>query len=863
MSEEASGVPDPELRPGYIVDFVSGQPVRATPEEVDAVQVFSRRLVDDYGYPREHIQTRPQFRVRIRPSDEEKSYPVDIAVFSSERRLEEDLFLVVECKKKNRRDGLAQLKLYLDMSPAEIGVWYNGGDHIYIRKIHHPDGSRTYEPLPNIPRRDQRIEDIGLFKRNELLKPSNLKSVFRDIRNHLAGKVTGITRDEALAQELINVLFCKIYDEVNTGAEEIVRFRSGQGEDPDQVRMRILALFQDVKTEYSDVFPATDQITLDSETISYIVGELQGYCFIEADRDAIGEAFEVFIGPALRGGEGQFFTPRNVVRLVMSMIDPEPGQSIIDPACGSGGFLITALEYIWRKVDQQGQVKGWNEIMIDRRRREVATRFFRGIDKDSFLAKTTKAYMAIMGDGRGGVFCENSLVAPTEWPAQVQEKIQPGTFDVVVTNPPFGSKIKIAGREILCQYDLARTWKRDKQTGHLSITNHLRDDQPPQLLFIERALQLLKPGGHLGIVLPESIFGNPSYEYVITWLESKARIRAVISMPESLFKTSGKGGTHAKTAVVLIENTPPADGEDFDIFFADAKWCGHDSRGNPTIRLNDAGKPEILDDMPTITANYQILMRGEVRPAEARHNHLGFVLKRSQIVRKIYIPRYYNPEILSQLEALKETHNLIPISTLLRNKQISVSTGDEIGKMAYGTGSIPFIRTSDISNWEIKTDPKQGISNEIYEHYRTKQDVKPGDIFMVRDGTYLVGQTCMVTEADAQLIYQSHILKFRLKRGAPITPYLFLAALSSPIVRKQIRSMQFTADIIDSIGNRYLELVLPIPKDEKEQQRIEEETRAVIEGRIALRERMRQIPFMIEPAEEVIAEGQTEAEESL
>jgi len=120
-----------DTKEGYIKDYISGKEVKATPEEIDAVQVFSKRLVEDYGYSKKQIQTRPQFRVRKRPSDEEKSYPVDIAVFSSNKKIEENLFIVVECKKKERKDGEAQLRLYMDMSPAEIGIWFNGGEHLY------------------------------------------------------------------------------------------------------------------------------------------------------------------------------------------------------------------------------------------------------------------------------------------------------------------------------------------------------------------------------------------------------------------------------------------------------------------------------------------------------------------------------------------------------------------------------------------------------------------------------------------------------------------------------------------------------------------------------------------------------------
>jgi type I restriction enzyme M protein len=274
--------PEKARKLGYVEDYVSGIDVRATPEELEAVQVFSRRLAEDYDYDKAQIQTRPQFRVRKRPSDEERSFPVDIAIFENERKLEDDLFMIVECKKKTRKDGVAQLKLYLDMSPAQVGVWFNGDEHVYLRKIHHKDGRRTYEEIPNIPRKGQRIEDIGLFKRKDLKRPSNLKAVFRDIRNHLAGNVTGITRDEALAQEIINVLFCKIYDEINTGPDEVVTFRSGIDESPKDVKKRIVDLFDKrTRVEYSDVFDSKDSISLDPASLAYVVGELQNYSILE------------------------------------------------------------------------------------------------------------------------------------------------------------------------------------------------------------------------------------------------------------------------------------------------------------------------------------------------------------------------------------------------------------------------------------------------------------------------------------------------------------------------------------------------------------------------------------------------------
>lgn len=599
-----------ELKAGFILDYINGHPVKATPEEVEAVQVFAKRLVEDYNYSKDYIQTRPQYRVRKYPSDEEKSYPVDLAVFRTNKKTEDNLFMIIECKKKTRKDGVAQLKLYLDMSTAEVGVWFNGNEHEYLRKIHHKDGSRTYEPLPNIPRFGQRIEDIGLFKRKDLKKPSNLKVIFRDLRNHLAGMTTGITRDEALAQEIINILFCKILDEQETEPNQTVLFRAGVGEKPEAIRKRILDVFDRVKTAtFEDVFDPKDTISLDAESLRYVVGELQNYCIMEADRDAIGDAFEVFIGPALRGSEGQFFTPRNVVKMMVEILNPKPGDKIIDPACGSGGFLICALEHVWGRLKEDAKRKGWTERQLFKREVEVATDCFRGIDKDAFLAKVCKAYMALVGDGRGGVFCANSLNRPEDWPNNMQDKITLGTFDVVLTNPPFGKKIVVKGAPLLSQFDLGYKWKRDKEAKELTKTGTLHEDQPPQILFLERCLQLLKSDGRLGIVLPEAVFGMPTYEYVITYLRNRTKIRGVIAMPESLFKTSGKGGTHAKVCILFVENSRPKTDEDWDVFMADAKWCGHDSRGNPTIRKGLDGNETLLDDVPLITKRFKEIIK--------------------------------------------------------------------------------------------------------------------------------------------------------------------------------------------------------------------------------------------------------------
>src|SRR5690606_7756175 len=148
---------------------------------------------------------------------------------------------------------------------------------------------------------------------------------------------------------------------------------------------------------------------------------------------------------------------------------------------------------------------------------------FRGIDKDSFLSKVAKAYMAIVGDGRGGIFCENSLDHPKRWTTAAQDGVQLGHFDVVVTNPPFGKKLRIDDHSLLKTYHLGRKWQKDRDTGLYEETSKIQDAQSPQILFIERCLDLLRPGGRLGIIAPESMFCNPNHRYIVQYIKSVAR----------------------------------------------------------------------------------------------------------------------------------------------------------------------------------------------------------------------------------------------------------------------------------------------------------------------------------------------------
>lgn len=565
-----------QLKEGYIIDFISGQQVKASPEEIEATQVFSKILVEDYGYPKAQIQTRPQFHVKVRPSDTKKEYPVDIAVFSDTEKTDDSIYLIVECKKKNRKDGRTQLENYLTLSKANLGVWFNGEERFYLLKQNTDDGRVLFKEIPNIPKFGERLEDIGAIKRGNLIVTHNLKSTFKAIRNYLAANAIGATRDEVLAQQLINLIFCKIFDERWTAPQDTVKFRIGLNESNADVRSRIEDLFKSVKVKYKEVFSKEDTITLDDNSVAYIVGELQNYCLIDAERDVLADAFETFIDHALKGGQGQFFTPRNVVKMMVEILDPDDDDMVIDPACGSGGFIIESLRYIWNKIVARYKEMGWSDTAILEEKIDVANKCIRGIDKDYFLSKIAKSYMAIMGDGKGGVFCEDSLERPENWSPKTQQKIDMGKFDVVLTNPPFGSKIPVTGEDKLKQYELAHKWKNNKSTNEWE-KGKLSDKEAPQILFIERCYQLLKFGGRMAIVLPDGVFGNDSLGYVRKWIMNKFRLIAVIDIPLETFMPN----TGTKTSILMAQKLKPEDiPSDYPVFMCIAETCGHDRRGN-------------------------------------------------------------------------------------------------------------------------------------------------------------------------------------------------------------------------------------------------------------------------------------------
>lgn len=650
---------------------------------------------------------------------------------------------------------------------------------------------------------------MDIRENHNLFNPvNNLKYVFRDIRNHLAGNSSGITRDEEIVQNVIRLLFCKIYDESNhTG-----KFRSFGKVEGGSVRTRehVSELFDHVKNEFEGKFNQDEKLALSANDLAYVVSKLEPHSIIDSDRDVISDAFEEFIGTSFRGSQGQFFTPKNVVQMIVEILQPSSGESIIDPACGSGGFLSYALNYALKNRKKNFSVVG--------------------IDKDAFLSRLADTYLSLISKDSSSVFCENSLGDPGSWNLATRKKVRLGNFDIVITNPPFGARIPITDKKTLKQYVLGHEWNR--YMGQWRQSSRVIYRQAPQVLFIERCLQLLKKGGRMAIVLPDGVFGNPSDRYIWRYIDETANVTGLVSLSQEAFQPS----THTKTSVLFLEKKEISK----PIFMAIAKNVGHNKNGKEiykrnrdgSLMLDKKGNSIIDDDLPEITSRF-IKYKGNGKTIPLR-DHLGFLVPHKKIKDNIYIPEYYDPDVFNTIDDLRRgrKYRLVSIGSLISDGVLQVKRGNEIGSQFYETGDVPFVRTSDIVNWEIKFDPVKSVSAEVYDRYRVIQDVRENDILLVSDGTFLIGRTALVTKSDLRIIIQSHIKKIRvLDNTVNINPFYLLYLLNTNLVQEQIKSKIFTQATISTLGNRIEELILPVSQDGDEVEELTRKARWIIRQR--------------------------------
>ena len=611
----AGSVPD-----GKIADYLTGKFVRDTPEEY-VRQNIEKALVQQYKY--EAKDCAPEFPIKVGSAKKR----VDIVVFEADKpHTQEMTYILVETKRadikpSDKKDGVGQLKSYMAAClNARYGLWTNGTDRFCFEKTSSDAGEWTFEEIIDIPGSGQ-TGDQSVRITHKDLRPAtgdNLLFAFRRCHNYISAN-EGKQKTEAF-WELLKLIFAKIEDERSATLSFYAtpEERSNSTIAP-AAKKRIQALFdQKVIKKYPTIFDAKDDyIDLRPEVLAYVVTQLQGFSLLSSPVDVKGVAYEEIVGSNLRGDRGEFFTPRNACKMAVKMLDPMPDEIVLDPSCGTGGFLIAAMNNAIQYIEES-QRSMWvdpangtdterNELY--RRRTEYFSHCVFGIDLNPVLVRAAKMNMVMNNDGEGGLFQGNTLENPHRWSPELREAVKLGGIDVIVSNPPFGAKIPIDDEAILTQYDLAAVWD-EKEGGRWEIRRDaqnkpiLQKSQPPEILFIERAIQLLKPGsGRMAMVIPNGILNNPSLAYVRQWLLTKVQLLAVVDMHRDLFQP----GNDTQTSMVVMrrlsareEEIAQRRGLDYPIFMAIAEKIGHDKRGNTLYRRNKDGSDILVTRRETL-----------------------------------------------------------------------------------------------------------------------------------------------------------------------------------------------------------------------------------------------------------------------
>jgi len=559
----------------YLRCLATNRDRRAKPEEI-VRQLYLRRLIEDLGYSTSRL--RIEKPVVFGSSVHKKR--ADIAIMDADDP--EAVFAVVECKKPKRTNGIGQLKSYCNAEGCPLGVWTNGGQHVVL----HRQEPNFYREVGELPRADQTLSDVlnvrwtlsDLTKRNKLVvEQTTLKDIILDMENLVLANA-GVDAFE----EVFKLVYAKLYDEwhASQGKRNYLDFMVG-GRTPSEYYARIQHLFDEAKTKWPGVFLSDEKIDLTPTHLVTCGSFLQDVKLFNSNLQVIDDAFEYLSTQVGKGRKGQYFTPRYVIDMCVKMLNPRIDEFIVDTAAGSCGFTVHSIFHVWGNEFRADGPEPWQA--------EYAREKVYAFDFDARSIKIAKAVNLIAGDGRTNVYRANSL-DPRSWTDEArvglrhrlqrlddpkmdrwnQQNYRFFDFDVVLTNPPFSGAIKDS--RTLHQFDLAK-----KSDGEW------RKEASRDVLFIERNLEFLRPGGRMAIVLPDGRLNNISDQYIRSFVGARARILASVSLPMETFKPH----TNTKTSVLFLQKWDTdgrpgnqfEDDHDYPIFFGISELPGKDSTG--------------------------------------------------------------------------------------------------------------------------------------------------------------------------------------------------------------------------------------------------------------------------------------------
>ncbi len=599
--------------------------IQVKPEEI-VRQLMLDKLMNEYQYPLNLLEV--EFSVSF---GREKKL-ADIVILNKADKT--SVYCVVEVKKHKAKDGKDQLKSYTNATGAPLAVWTNGVEINYFERL----DPNYFEPLSNIPKASETIDDVKneqfsyleLMQRDKLAEErKTLKSLIEEMEDEVLANA-GVD----VFEEVFKLIFTKLYDEMESSNDRViieVLLKEAKKDNPDLTEKELLSLkigdhdfrklefrsrgdahltketinklFQRAKNKWPGIFEKGEPLRITDENhLQICVGFMQNVKLFNSNLQVIDEAFEYLVNKSAKGEKGQYFTPRNVIDMCVYMMNPNSTEYMIDTACGSCGFTVHTLFNVWQKLKNNGKAHfaNFSNQKLTHEQKDYVDKVF-GIDFDEKSVRVARTLNMIAGDGRTNVLHLNTLDY-TRWSEKLKDRewtrtyndgylrlldlaVDPNdpkefNFDIVMANPPFAGDIKDS--RLISAYDVA--FKNNKKVSKLS-----RD-----ILFIERNLDFLKPGGRMAIVLPQGRFNNTSDKRIRDFIMEKARLLAVVGLDGNTFKPH----TGTKTSVLFIQKW---DGEinpeldDYPVFMAVSENSGKDNSGQEIYKINESHE-RLLDE---------------------------------------------------------------------------------------------------------------------------------------------------------------------------------------------------------------------------------------------------------------------------
>ncbi len=784
--------------------------LKDTPEQTLVVGPLVELLVKGGWQLGQLVYGKNEWKVPKTPSEASKRekgssfdyFPVDIAVFDSVANCGDyrHLLFIIECKQPKIDVGLQQLETYLSLEPhAKLGIWANNADAsanaLFVYKnekgLQFPKHKKVKDfPIVGSPLTPATVS----LTFNDLVIPTkdSLYRTFSDLLDKVVAQDGNVTRREEQLDQLCNLVLLKL-DSDKQGkidSETTVYFRAFATESA--TAEYIKSKFENFIDVYPDIFvsKSDQEIRFDDATIHDVVECLSPLNLIDIGADTVSIAFQVLRSAALKQQEGQYFTPKQVIQAALRLLEVSLDDIIMDPACGTGGFLIQALiDMKERYPNQEKEISRWAQLHIF------------GIDKDAIGIKLTKAIMQILNDGSAHCVRGDSVLTHTwknKYPHLLSNQFKNGRFTKIFTNPPFGAPLKI-------KY-------ADAKKSSLSIVEYAEQGKDIELglLMFNRCVELLKDGGKLCIVLPETYFFSPSYKYVREWAFERLKPICVANVPMDAFQGFCRAKTNLYIFEKIFEDKSNIDFENDTVAFINPTSCGIYKNGADRFVVDSNGnRTNVIDNQ---------LLAQATEYANKDMKHAFHIPLKDVLTSEVLVPQYFDNTLQYPSEKLYKhlgTQGL-SIGELIDKDIIQLFNGHGSPSNDLRNGEVPYVKVSDIRNLRINVNPTNLIplplAQKFWKSEDGKSNLKAWDLISPSRASSNIGEFAILLPGEESIVLTKEVFIIRVNHNSiGITPFYLLWALSLKETRKQWARVTLMQTNREDVGQRYREITIPYP----------------------------------------------------